>query len=382
MTVFSNLGTMEIKKQEWVWKRWIPKGAITLVDGDPGDGKSTVITDLAARVSRDGEMPDGSIGASGNVIFVTSEDDPQTTISPRVKAAGGDTSKIIFSNDFMLPRGLKDLVSHVSQNPISLLVIDPLSGHVSSATSSEQKMRSVLTGLSQVASAHNFGVVLVRHHGKTLGRRSITSGLGSTAIAAVARSMMMLKRSPNRPDERILSLSKSSLGVTATSLSFNLQDLDGVGVVRWLGESEFTSEDLLRPKASKQTALEEAIGFIEQELREGPRRREEIFEEAARRGISRMTLRRASEELQVVSAPREFQGPYFWMLQSETKEQASDEESPSVVHPEMSDTAEFENMFPCPTIVDEQLPDVAVVTEIGMPDSLAARDPVMNGSTI
>jgi replicative DNA helicase len=73
---------------EWLWPGWIALGKLTVLDGDPGMGKSTLLLDLAARLSRDGLMPDGPVGPVGAPLILSAEDGEADTIKPRLAAAG------------------------------------------------------------------------------------------------------------------------------------------------------------------------------------------------------------------------------------------------------------------------------------------------------
>src|SRR5690606_2492403 len=85
---------IEHREIEWLWRDHIPLGALTILDGDPGLGKSSFTIDLAARVSTGRLMPDGSKGCTGPVLMIASEDDPSRVVVPRLEAARADTSKV------------------------------------------------------------------------------------------------------------------------------------------------------------------------------------------------------------------------------------------------------------------------------------------------
>src|ERR1700741_41148 len=90
-----------VRKREtaWLWPGWLPLGKVAILDGDPGLGKSTLLFDLAARVSKDGIMPDGTQGTSGSVLIVNAEDDHEDTIKPRLVAAGADLARVFHVNE-------------------------------------------------------------------------------------------------------------------------------------------------------------------------------------------------------------------------------------------------------------------------------------------
>ena len=88
------LSDIESKPLQWLWEKYIPRGKLTTLDGDPGLGKSLLTLDLAARITTGRPMTDGSPGVSGNVVLIAPEDSPADTIKPRIEAAGGDPSRI------------------------------------------------------------------------------------------------------------------------------------------------------------------------------------------------------------------------------------------------------------------------------------------------
>ena len=131
MQVYS---AIQPKPVEWLWPGWIPLGKITMLDGDPGLGKSTMLIDLAARVSRAGIMPDGSQGISGNVVIMSAEDAPDDTIRPRLEAAAAnldrihDLSCIVGGGDRPpeIPRDLPLIAAKLQEVDARLFIVDHL----------------------------------------------------------------------------------------------------------------------------------------------------------------------------------------------------------------------------------------------------------------
>ena len=81
----------------WLWQGRIPLGKITMLDGDPGLGKSLLTIDLTARVTRGRLMPDDSPGivGGGGVVLLSGEDDAADTVRPRLDAAGADVTRVL-----------------------------------------------------------------------------------------------------------------------------------------------------------------------------------------------------------------------------------------------------------------------------------------------
>ena len=96
LTLYSEVQSTDVR---WLWYPFIAIGKITLLQGDPGDGKSTMMMNLIAELSTGGKTPDGcKIGAPQKVIYQCSEDGVSDTIKPRLERCGADCKKIAFIN--------------------------------------------------------------------------------------------------------------------------------------------------------------------------------------------------------------------------------------------------------------------------------------------
>ena len=97
LTLYSEVQSTDVR---WLWYPFIAIGKITLLQGDPGDGKSTMMMNLIAELSTGGKTPDGcKIGAPQKVIYQCSEDGVSDTIKPRLERYGADCRKIAFINE-------------------------------------------------------------------------------------------------------------------------------------------------------------------------------------------------------------------------------------------------------------------------------------------
>src|SRR5918993_253266 len=134
-----SLADVEPEQVEWLWERRIPKGKITVIDGDPDNGKSVLTTDLAARVTSGLDLPDGTPTETAGTVIVSAEDGASDTIRPRFDAAGGEPNRALLLGDdepFAIPGDIPRLERAVKQVSAALVVIDPImaffSGNVNS----------------------------------------------------------------------------------------------------------------------------------------------------------------------------------------------------------------------------------------------------------
>lgn len=226
---YSNVKASEV---EWVWYPYIPCGKITMLQGDPGEGKSTLIIHVAAILTKGGYLPDGQkIKKPEMVIYQCSEDGKGDTIKPRLEQAGADCSKVAFIKEDNDELTLEDerIRNAIIQISAKMVVLDPIQafiGHNGNMTNAV-KMREILSKLSKVAAETNCAIVLVGHMNKSGGGNQLYRGLGSIDIAAAARSILMVSRDKEEPWKRYMFPVKSSLAPEGEPIGFELDKKKG-----------------------------------------------------------------------------------------------------------------------------------------------------------
>ena len=219
---YSNVKASEV---EWVWYPYIPCGKITMLQGDPGEGKSTLIIHIAAILTKGGYLPDGQkIKRPEMVIYQCSEDGKGDTIKPRLEQAGADCNRVAFIKEDNDKLTLEDerIRNAIIQISAKMVVLDPIQafiGHNGNMTNAV-KMREILSKLSKVAAETNCAIVLVGHMNKSGGGNQLYRGLGSIDIAAAARSILMVSRDKEEPWKRYMFPVKSSLAPEGEQIGF------------------------------------------------------------------------------------------------------------------------------------------------------------------
>lgn len=325
------LSDVQPETVRWLWPGRVPLGKLTMLDGDPGLGKSTLALDVAARLSMGAVLPDGSepeLEGSAGTVLLTAEDGLADTVRPRLDAAGGDPGRVAVvkhvptaDGDPRLPN-VED-TPHLGQAlddvDARLLVVDPLMAFLPSDVNShrDQDVRRALAPLADLADETGVAVVAIRHLNKSGGSNPKYRGGGSIGLIGAARSGLLVAEDPDAPDaRRILASTKSNLGPEPPSLAYRMESTD-TGAVRisWEGESEHTAHTLLdAPSGEERSAREEAKDFLRVALRNGPREAQEVKEEAEKVGVTERTLRRARNELDVKLSRDGYQGPWLWTL--------------------------------------------------------------------
>ncbi len=311
-SVLTRLSDVEPLPLEWFWPGRIPLGMMTVLDGDPGLGKSTVTLDLAARLSRGDAMPDNAPGpAAAGVVLLSAEDDLARVIRPRLEAAGADLNRIVTVRviDAGEPRDpciteadLAEVERRVREIGGRLVVIDPLMSHLPPEVNAhrDQDVRRALRRLAAMAERTGAAVVVVRHLNKALGGPALYRGGGSIGIIGAARSGLMMAADPDDASGtvKVLASLKSNLSAAAPGLRLRLVVDPGAEHprVQWEGVSGHTAEALLAAASNpvERLARDEAAEFLRHILADGQWVLTKEVERAAREeGISERTLNRA-----------------------------------------------------------------------------------------
>lgn len=308
------------EKVTWIWTGRLAVGKITVLDGTPGSGKSTITCDSAARVSRGLAFPhDGLPRNRGGVIFVAGEDGVADTVVPRLRAADADLSRCYVwpANKLpYLPDAANDIAREVKVREAKLLVLDPVTALFARdlSTNSDQDVRLALTPLAVAAEELGCCVLLLRHLNKRAGASAFDRGGGSVGIGALARVVLLVARDHSDPDLRILATVKANLTRPPRSLQARIEDVGGVGRVAWGDECDTTADSLVTESPhERQGKTGSAAGWLRQTLSDGQWHRQKEIEVGAQAvGIAERTLRRAREDVGVNC--KQMNNAWWWNL--------------------------------------------------------------------
>lgn len=325
------LADVESEQPEWLWDGRFPLGAISLVDGDAGLGKSQLMIDLACRGSRGDAMPplsapDGTF-ESWSTLFITSEDSASFSMRPRVDAAGGDPRRIITMSavslpgiqkrQIELPTDIPVLEKVITDHGVRLVTFDPYTEFLASTlnVNSDPDNRKALGPLNEMAQRLKVAVVCIRHLNKKTNLSARHRGGGSVAILAAARSALLLGVDPDDGDFRVLAPTKNNLAPEPPSLRFRIEQVGTTSRVRWEGECDISANQMCKAEAAGNTQgskLDVAKEIISGILANGSRGSNEVEGACTEAGVSFATYRRAKKELGILAEKTEFQGN--WLL--------------------------------------------------------------------
>ncbi|MGQ0774583.1 MAG: AAA family ATPase [Pseudonocardiales bacterium] len=268
------LDRVRIKEVAWLWPGYLPMGKLAIIEGDPGDGKSVLTIDLAARLSTGSPLP-GGLGRCPlgpiNVAMLSAEDDPEDTIAPRLAVAGAHAQRVHLITGgpaglpFDLGRDLGSLEALVQRQHIRLITIDPLMAFMPADMDShrDHDVRRALHPLSRMAARSGCAVLVVRH--LTKGRtKAIYAGGGSIAFIGAARVGYLVGVHPDDEDKRVLSCVKINIGVKPPALAYQIVSDEKCDMPRLVW-------DPTPLVLSAQEVLDGASGTDERDLRDDAR---------------------------------------------------------------------------------------------------------------
>ena len=301
------------RKVEWLWYPYIPYGKLTILQGDPGEGKSTFMLNVAALLTRGKEMPDGfHVSEPQRVVYQTAEDNLSDTVKPRLVAAGADCSRIAYIIDEDRPLTLEDsrIEKVIQETHARLFILDPLQAYLSQDSDmfSAGRMRQQLIRLADIASKHKCAIVVIGHMNKASGEKNLYRGLGSIDIAAIARSVLMISRDKDDPSIRYMFPVKSSLAPEGATIAFSFNPKSGL---KWIGRCQVDRsqiEDFDIDDSKK--ALAKRI--ILEMLSEQDTHSSIILNKLKIMGISERTIHSAKKEVGVQSYRSD--GVWYWHL--------------------------------------------------------------------
>ena len=318
-----NMEQVEVEKIDWLLYPFIPFGKVTIVQGDPGEGKTTMVLQIIAKLTKgEAVLPSGSDESAleektmvlepVNVIYQTAEDGLGDTIKPRLLSAGADCSRVmvIDDNDQALTMMDARLEEAIIQTKARLVVLDPIQGFLGADVDMHRanEIRPLMKRVAVLAEKYHCAIILIGHMNKNSNGKSSYRGLGSIDFQAAARSVLIVGRIKDEPEIRVVCHVKSSLAPEGKSIAFRLDKDTGF---EWIGEYDISADDLLSGDNRGQK-IHAAKEFLQEVLASGSVAQTKVAEEAESRGIKKKTLWNAKKELEINSV--KIGNQWFWML--------------------------------------------------------------------
>lgn len=329
-----------IERQElrWLWRGRFALGKVNVLCGPPGDGKSFVCLDMAARVSRGTPWPDlrDEYNPQGRVLVFSGEDDPNDTIRPRLDEAGADTSQVYIVDGmksesegplhlFQLDAHMVALENQLKELRPSLCIIDPISCYLGKIDShKDADLRRLLAPLSTLAGEYHTCIMLVSHLNKRGDGDAMNRIQGSIALPAAARTAWLLKRDPEDESRRLIMPIKINVAEAAKPIAFRIID----GTVAWSDDAvNTTANTLLSTNLADSREKAEARTWLEQRLSIGPVTVKELEDEIKNdQPFSWVTVKRVKADLKIKASRQGYgkSGGWVWELPSQRVSETSE----------------------------------------------------------
>jgi len=312
------MSDVELTPVEWLWKPYLPFGKLSVLQGNPGEGKTYFAMHLTAACTNGKLLPNMERMEPFNVIYQTAEDGLGDTVKPRLIEAGADLDRVLVIDDSEVQLTLSDerIEKAIVENNARLVIIDPIQAYLGADVDMNRanEVWPIFMRLGQVAQRTGCAILLIGHLNKAAGMQSLQRGLGSIDIAAAVRSVMFIGKLKHDPTMRILAHEKSSLAPPGASLAFSLGDEGGF---RWVGEYDITADEMLSGiEPQRETKTQQAKDLICTLLAGGKQVLSEDIDKAAlERGIPDRTVRDAKRELGDALKSKIVEGrkKVFWM---------------------------------------------------------------------
>ena len=311
---------VQVKSVEWLWYPYIPFGKVTLLQGDPGDGKSKLMLSIAALLSKGEPLPFTETEETEpmTIIYQTTEDDADDTVVPRFNSAGGNGENLIFikEDEKSLSFGDNRIAEAIERYHAKLLILDPMSSYIGENCSmnNANETRAEFNHLIAVAKNTGCAIVIIAHMNKMRDTNPLYRTNGSIDIAGAARSILAITRTPNKeaPAERYMVQVKSNLAPTGSAILFEVAEKG----VDFISEMEMTAEEAfqsLAPKMGRPNDKEiKAKEFLLEMLKDGEMLSSDCEERLEAAGFKKSTIKKAKKKAGVISKKKGFL--WYWSL--------------------------------------------------------------------
>ena len=308
------MADVELTSVDWLWFPYIPFGKLTIIQGNPGEGKTTFALRLAAACTTGGTLPGMKPLPPFQVIYQTAEDGLGDTVKPRLMEAEADLDRVLVIDEAKRELTLSDerIEKAITQNGARLIILDPIQAYMGEKTDMNRanEVRPMFRRLADVAERTGCAVILIGHLNKAAGGQSAYRGLGSIDFRAAARSVLLIGRVKREPNVRVIVHDKSSLAPEGKPVAFCLDPETGFS---WIGEYDITADELLSGAGGNTaTKTEQAERLILDLLADGKElASEDIVKAAAEAGISERTVQNAKRNMGGILGARRVGGQWY-----------------------------------------------------------------------
>lgn len=345
------MSQVEEEDIDWIWQPYVAKGEVTILEGDPGLGKSYLAQMLAGAICKGARLPRmnsnrGKVRMKqGPVIYFDLENSAASVTKPRLRWNGFENMENFWQEEQAFTLGDEDyhaaMIEALDRIKPSMVVFDTINTYIGKTDSNKGvEVTQAMNKFKEIASRYHCSVLVLRHLTKmsrTNPQDAIYRGQGSISFTGAARVVMTVGNHPEfqkHEGERVLCITKMNISVHPMALEFSITSKEGKfseSEFRWGGWTNLTSDEILSSKKDdKVNTTDDAKEFLEELLLEGPRPKKEVIALAENRSFSQRTIERAAKNLGVVTT-RQGKGRSHtanWELPEHLKTPAADEGKP------------------------------------------------------
>lgn len=304
---FKDLADFETLPVEYLIEPLVPIGCTTIIDGNPGMGKSFLSLAMTAAITSTGMFGDLPVARRGRVLVLNDEDDPSRVLRPRLEAIGADIDQIrVIDSPFELDEGGVDILRREirSYDP-TLVIIDPLTNFMPSGVDMYRpnEANAFMRPLHRLAKDFDISILIARHLRKQASDTAMHMGQGSMAFSGAVRSGIIVTPHPTQARWRVMAQYKASYSEEAASQAFEIckPSKDGAARIVWQGPVEMSANELVAQSSVQETMLDRAERALEDFLTPGPAKARDVIEAMKKKGVQERTLDRAKKKLGVIS---------------------------------------------------------------------------------
>ncbi len=318
---FQLLRDVKSVKVKWLWEPYIPKGALTLIMGDGGYGKSWMTCALAADLSAGRALPGQDPLPPQRVLMVSAEDGLSQVVKPKMEMLQANMDNIQASDQGFTLNGdaMVHLVRYIKDYDVAIAFFDPLvvymGGKIDSYKANE--VRGMMNMLAAVARDTETAIVAVHHVRKSSEGSALQHKvLGSADFINGVRSGLLVDVS--KGGQRYMAHVKSNWAANGATLAYSF----GQNGFAWDGLYDGSLHDdtpqvSLRPRG-------QVAAWLKVQLRDGPVSAVEMLQRAGQENFSETTVQRAKKGIVKSYITK---GVWYWELEDGTMEQIQREEA-------------------------------------------------------
>lgn len=322
-----NMNDVVTEEVAWLWPGYIPAGKLTIVRGNPGEGKTMLMMHIISRLTQGRHLPgepDDAFRNPVNCIYQTAEDGLGDTIKPRLEANGADCSRVFVIDETKDPLSFSDerIEAAISETKAKLFILDPLQAYLGAGVDMYRanEVRPQFHTLKVIAERTGCAIVLIEHLNKMKGMKAISRGLGSMDITGAARSVLLLAK-PNPKEANVfLAPVKSNLTALSPTLVFTVED----NCMFFEGTADMTADELL--ESTKGEYTQSKLEFVKEMLAglfasgvDIPA--DKVYTFMKFQDVSKRTVDSAKKDLGIKSVKRE--DGWYWLPPEQSTEQTS-----------------------------------------------------------